>query len=50
MKTIVISVLIVVTLLAIIFVDFSPNATVITPEIKKIGSYDRLVKEGNCYI
>ena len=50
MKTIVISVLVVATLLAIMFVDFAPKATVITPEIKKTGNYDRPVKEGNCYI
>ena len=50
MKAIVISVLVVATLLAIMFVDFTPKATVITPEIKKTGNYDRPVKEGNCYI
>jgi hypothetical protein len=49
MKAIIISVVVVATVLAIMFVDFQPKATVITPEVQKTSDYKRPVREGNCW-
>ena len=49
MKAIIISVVVIATVLAIMFVDFAPQATVVTPEVQKTSDYKRPVREGNCW-
>lgn len=49
MKLIIMIVVVLITILAIVFTDYSPKSSVIAPEIKKTGNYERPVKEGNCY-
>ena len=48
MKVIIIGVVVLATVLAIVFGDFAPKATV-TTEIQKTGDYKRPVREGNCW-
>ena len=43
------AVLLALILYVMFFVDFAPKSEVTTPEVKKTGSYERPVKEGNCY-
>lgn len=50
MKAIAIGAVVLATILAIVFGDFAPKGTVVIPEIKKTGNYERPVKDGNCYI
>jgi len=33
----------------VIFIGFGPEAEVVTPEIKKADTYQRPVREGNCW-
>ena len=42
---------ILVLVFAVAFTTYklAPESSVTTPEIKKTGSYERPVKEGNCY-
>ena len=40
----------VAVLYLVMFMSFSNQATVETPEIKKTGNYERPVKDGNCWI
>jgi len=53
MKSILIGVVVLSALLVIVFVDYTPSASVIVPEapeVKKTGNYDRPVKDGTCFI
>lgn len=49
MKAIIIGVVVIATVLAIMFVDFAPKGTVVTPEVQKTSDYKRPVREGNCW-
>lgn len=49
MKAITISVVVLATILAIVFVEFEPKPAVVTPEVQKTGDYKRPVREGNCW-
>jgi len=50
MKQIILIGLGVAVLMFVMFVGFGERATVETPEVKKSSSYERPVKDGNCYI
>jgi len=50
MKEIVIIIAVVlVTVSAILFSNYTSKATVTTPELKKVDNYQRPVREGNCW-
>jgi hypothetical protein len=33
----------------LLFMDFSPTTSVVTPEVQKTSDYKRPVREGNCW-
>ena len=37
-------------ILYLVFFGFGPKSEVVTPDVKKTGSYERPVKDGNCWI
>jgi hypothetical protein len=49
MKTIIVGILVVTAVLFVAFVDFTPKASVVTPEVQKTSDYKRPVREGNCW-
>jgi hypothetical protein len=53
MKSILIGVAVIAALLVIVFVDYTPSALVIVPEVKSVPKveegYYRPVREGNCW-
>ena len=49
MKSIIVGILVVTAVLFVAFADFTPKASVVTPEVQKTSDYKRPVREGNCW-